>query len=283
MLMMFTLDPLHPLFTAVLEAVSATPNMTVADLHVTLKRRKESVTLQHLYRTVNRMVEEQILLKSGTTLSVNLMWLSYLQFFADRAKQTLLARGAQQVFPLKPGERKTFKVDTLLDLQTLWNHLLVQLHKAVPQKHLLKYYSHAWWQLGKHALDPAFYKRIVESGVRCYWLFGNTTVLDRYAADLHDKLMDSRLVDDPPFPKEGYCLNVYGSYAFECLFPERITRHFDFVFHNITDPKQFDPEVYSDIFVLKEPLTLKVWNNEKQAAPLRAKIEQYFLKPRGNL
>lgn len=276
---MFTLDPLHPLYTAILDAVAGTPHISLAELHATLRRRRVDITLQHLYRTVNRMVEEQILLKSGTTVSVNLMWLSYLEFFAGRAKTTILQDRSQQVFPLKDGERRMFKVHCLLDLQTIWNHLLVELYRSEPQKYLFKYYSHAWWQLGKHSLDPAFYKRITELGVRCYWVFGNTTFLDHHAADLHKDLMDVRLVEKPPFPSEGYCLNVYGPYVFECLFPEKITKHFDFIFHNVTAFEQFDPEIFSDIFLLKVPLTLKVSRSEKQAAPLRATIGQYFLKP----
>ena len=276
---MFTLDPLHPLYTAILEAVAATPNITLTDLHATLRRRKVQITLQHLYRTVNRMVEEQILLKSGTTVAVNLMWLSYVQFFTERAKAALLTQGAQRVIPLKPGERRTFKVHTLLDLQTLWNHLLVQLYRAAPQKYLFKYYSHAWWQVGKHSLDRDFYKRITEMGVRCYWVFGNDTFLDRHAADLHKDLMDCRLVDKPPFPAEGYNLNVYGSYVLECIFPERISKHFEYMFHTVASIDQFDPDIYSDIFHLKAPITLKLLHDEKQAAPLRAKIEGIFLKP----
>lgn len=281
MLIMFCLDPLHPLYTAVLDVIGANPGVSVGELHTMLRKRRMPITLQHLYRTVNRLVDEQIVIKAGTQLSVNLMWLSYLQFFADRSKKTLLdARSAEVVFPLKEGERRTFTCNSLLDLQALWNHLLVRLHRAAPARHLLKYYSHAWWQIGRYALDPAFYRYIKETGVRCHWLFGNTTFLDRHAAELHKDLMNARLVDDPPFPKEGYNLNVYGSHVFECLFPEKITKHFNFVFRTVTSLDQFDADVYNDIFLLKAPLTLKVWRNETQAAALRAKIELHFLKSR---
>lgn len=279
MLIMFCLDPLHPLYTVILDAIAANPGVSVADLHAHLRKRRTNITLQHLYRTVNRLVEAQIVIKAGTRLSINLMWLSYLQFFAERAKKVLLEhRGSEIVFPLKEGERTTFTCNSLLDLQALWNHLLVRLHQAAPGKHLLKYYAHAWWQIGRYALDASFYRRITESGVRCHWLFGNTTFLDAYAAKQHKDLMNARLTDDPPFPKEGYNLNVYGSHIFECIFPERITKHFDFIFHTVTSIEQLDLDVYNDVFLLEAPLTLKVWRNEKQAAQLRARIERYFLR-----
>ncbi len=273
---MFTLDPIHPLFTAILQTVSTSPGISIADLHTALRKKKVEVTLQHVYRTVNRLTEHQILLKAGTGVSVNLMWLSYLEFFADRSKQTLFKKTELNIFPMNNGDHKTFKVGSLLDLQTLWNHLLVELHRAAPQKLLLKYYSHAWWQLGKYALDPEFYGRIRQSGLQCKWLIGNTTVLDMYAAELHKKLMDVRLVKEPPFPSEGYCLNIFGSYIFECLFPDRLNRQFETFFHTITRVDQFESIAFSDIFTLPVPLTLKVSRNEKQAAALRPKIERFF-------
>ncbi|TSC58208.1 MAG: hypothetical protein Greene041619_768 [Candidatus Peregrinibacteria bacterium Greene0416_19] len=280
MLIMFALDPIHPLYTSVLTIVSVTPGITVAELHARMRKAGHDVTLQHLYRIVNRLTDEQILVKTGTHVAVNLMWLSYLQFFAERGKGNLQKLSVhERIFPMKEGQRRTFKVDTLADLQTLWNHLLVQLHGVAPQKHLLKYYSHAWWQLGKHALTAEFYRRITQEGVRCYWLFGNDTFLDQYAARMHREVMDTRLTSDPPFPREGYNLNVYGAYMFECLLPERLTRQLAFVFSSVSSIDQFDVSVFDDIFTLRDQITLKVTCSEKQARLLRLKIERFFLKP----
>lgn len=274
---MYALDPIHPVYTAILATVAADPAITVADVHAQLKRRGTAITLQHLYRTVNRLVEAQILLKSGTALTVNLMWLSYLQFFAETAKKTMSEHAeGPLIFPLKEGKHVTLKADTLADLQTLWNHLLVKLHRTEPQKYLLKYYSHAWWLLGAYALEPAFYKRIKEAGVSCYWLFGNASTLDRFAIEGKQDFMDARLAEDTPFPKEGYNLNVYGPYIFECVLPERLSRQFTFIFKTVTDPAQFDSTMLSDIFTQREPLKLKIWRNSARAQELRQSIGKFF-------
>ena len=81
---MFCLDPLHPIYNAILEAVAAQPGITMAQLHDTVrKKHKVDTSLQHLYRTVSRLIDDQILLKAQVKLSINAMWLSYLEFFAD--------------------------------------------------------------------------------------------------------------------------------------------------------------------------------------------------------
>jgi hypothetical protein len=277
---MFVLDPLHPIYNGIMAIVAEKPGITMADLFKALRKRKVETSLQHLYRTVARLVEGQVLLKTGKKLSVNLMWLSYVQFFAEQAKSSLTVLQADEKgFPLKEGERRTYETHTLLEVQTLWNHLLVQLYRIQPQeKYLFKFYSHAWWQVGKHALDAEFYRQIKSKGVSCYWLYGHATALDRHAMEQLEGLGDMRSAKTPPFPEEGYNLNVYGDYIFECIFPEKIAKHLGFLFHSITSFDQFDPDILADVFALGVPYKVTVWRNARQAKILRAKITQYFLK-----
>lgn len=274
---MFRLDPVHPLFDAIVDIVAKEPGIPVSRLHERLAKNGQAVTLQHLYRTVRKLGDEQMLLKTKGGLRVNLLWLTYLEYFAEKTKRTLLEDAAERVVPLKQRQRVTFKVDTLHEVQTLWNHLLIQLYRASPQKYLFKYYSHAWWQLGKHTLDTGFYRKIKEKGVSCYWLYGNDTFLDREAAGKNKDLYASRIHPNAPFPKEGYNVNVYGEYVLECLFPEQIANHFALLFQ-ARSRSEFDADLFSDVFALKGPYKVSLWRNERQAAPLRAKIGRPFLK-----
>lgn len=274
---MFRLDPVHPLYDAILEAVALKPGITVSELLEALAEKDQKITLQHLYRTVKKLCDDQILLKTKGELRVNLLWLTYLQYFAERTKKTLLENQAERVFPLKVNQRVSFKVDTLHEVQTLWNHLLIQLYRHSPEKYLFKYYSHAWWQIGRHALDTGFYRKIKEKGVSCFWLYGNDTYLDREAASKHKNLYASRIDPAPPFPKQGYNINVYGEYVIECIFPEVIAAQFDALFAAKT-AKEFNEQLFSDLFSLKGPYKVTVWRTPKQAPALREKIGRLFLK-----
>jgi|GEM_PF-2055470 len=274
---MFALDPVHPLFDAIVRAVAKEPSISVSDLHKRLKSQKIDVTLQHLYRKINQLIEEQILLKDKGTLTVNLMWLSFLEFFAGSAKESLAEAAGETVFPLKEGARLSFSADNLLDVQTLWNHFLIRLHRISPQKYLYKYYSHAWWIWSKRPLDSGFYRSIKQKGIRCLWLYGNDSFLDREAALLHQTLFDSRIATDSPFPKEGYNLNVYGEYIFECNFPDNVSRHLALLFRSIPSTSKEDRALLSDIFSLKGDFKVTIWRNAKQSARHQAAIGRYFL------
>ena len=276
---MFCLDPLHPIYNAILEAVAAQPGITMAQLHDTVrKKHKVDTSLQHLYRTVSRLIDDQILLKAQGKLSINAMWLSYLEFFADKAKRAASGATAETLsLPLDPKQRLTLRAHTLLDVQAIWNHALVQLNRLTGERFLFKYYSHAWWQLGRHALDAEFYKTIKNKGVRCYWLYGSDTPLDRHAATLHHDLYESRIATKTLFPKEGYNVNVYGEYVLECIFPDIISRQMAFFFQTVPSIDAFDAALLSDIFAMKADYKITLWRNKGQAATVRAKIAEHFV------
>ncbi len=276
---MFCLDPLHPIFNAILDIVSESPGISMGDLHARLtKEKKVDVSLQHLYRTVTRMMDEQILLKTKGKVSINLMWASYLQFFAEQTKRAAVDQQKNMpMFPLKEGERKVFELDTLVDVETIWNHVLVQLHRLTPDvKTLHKFYSHAWWQLGDKAGQKELYKRIADSGIRCHWLFGSTSFLDKHVAEQNQKVFLAKCTDEPPFPPEGYNTNVYGEYILECIFPEKIASHFAFLFRSVNSMDEFMPDLLTDIFKMKAEYKVTVWRNWRQADTIRAKIAAYF-------
>ncbi|HRH93816.1 MAG TPA: hypothetical protein PKV72_04785 [Candidatus Peribacteria bacterium] len=275
---MFCLDPLHPIFNAILEIVSKSPGISMGELHKELKARNVDVSLQHLYRTVTRMTDEQVLLKTKGKVSINLMWASYLQFFAEQTKAAAVdSHKNMPMFPLKEGERKVFELDTLADVETIWNHLLVQLYGITPDvKMLFKYYSHAWWQLGEKAGQKEIYKRIADAGIRCHWLFGSTSFLDTHVAEVNNKVFLAKCTDTPPFPAEGYNTNVYGEYILECIFPDNITKHFAFLFRSVKSMKEFDARLVSDLFGMKGKYKVTVWRNWRQADTVRAKIAQCF-------
>ena len=274
---MFLFDPIHPVFSSIVQAIAVRPQMTIRELHTYLhKNQKMDISLAHLYRTVTRMTEHQILIKSHRRLSLNLMWVSYVEFIAARAKRIQQNTGD---YPLRIGEKRVHEAQSLFDVEALWNHILVSLYRVSQVKQIYKYYSHAWWQLGRNAEEISFYQQLKERGIDCRWIFGDATFLDTLGAKRVREVYDVVTTRTPPFPKEGYNLNVYGDYIVECILPEKIARHFSFLFGNAKSEKDFDEDLFLDIFSLRASYKITVWRNPKQAAILRKKLSGYFGAP----
>ncbi len=271
---MFTIDPIHPIYSAVVEAVAVYPHITINELHEHLREHKKiDLSLSHLYRVVTRMVDMQVLIRVRGKLSVNLMWISYLEFIAERAKRVLQH---DTDFPLKPGEKRVFPAHSFLDVEAIWNHALVSLYRVTQEKELYKYYSHAWWQLGRNAEEMTFYKKLQQSGIDCHWVFGSKTFLDEAGAARVREVFPALTVESAPFPHSGYCLNVYGEYIIECVLPEKISRHFDFFFERVKSMEAFDHDLFLDMFTMRGKYKVTVWRNAKQAEILRNKIKGLF-------
>ena len=276
---MFSFDPLSPLFNATVEIVAQNPGISVGDLRTKLKQQAgQSVSLQHVYRIVTRLVETQILLKRKRQLTLNLLWLSTIELFAQTAKTRLLDdKETQTLQKLATGKRATFQAKSLKEMQSIWHHLLIQINRLVPAREeriLFKYYSHAWWLLGSGE-DAAFYERIAKRGVQCFWLIGNETYLDLLAVKNYKRIFRIAVADRPPFLREGYCLNILGAYVLECVFPKAISDHLELLFRSVRSDRDWKQSILDDIFHIHAPMTVTVTHNPKRAMEFRQKIAHW--------
>ncbi len=270
---MYTLDPIHPVYSTVLEIVAVHPNITTAEIFEQLQTMKIELSLPQLYRIITRMIDTQIVVKVHGKLSLNLMWISYIEFIAARAKRIMQHTDE---FVLNEGEKKVFEGHSLFDVEAIWNHILVSLYRMVQVKEIHKYYSHAWWQIGRNAEEISFYKQLKDRGIQCQWVIGADTFLDRLGAAHINEVYESVTTKQPPFPKDGYNLNVYGDYIVECILPDKISKRFEYFFTQVRSEEAFSQDVFLDIFSMRGKYKVTVWKNKKQAALLRATLAAYF-------
>ena len=280
---MLHVDPADPLFNAVIETLAQSPGITVAELKKKLEQMKIRVTLQHIYRVVTKLVDAQVILKRKRTISLNLLWLSYIELFAQGAREKLqTSRDLPVIDGLKDGDRVALKAGTMHEVQTLWHHVLIHIneHLEGSEVHELhKYYSHAYWLVHPDA-NRDFYKRIAKF-IHCYWLIGNESFLDCEAQRCYKDIFSIAVTDRPNFPAEGYLLNILGDYIIECILPPSVRDHLALLFRAVTSNKDWNPELLESLFHLQDSFTVNVSRNAKKSVELRGKIEH--LIPRGLL
>jgi hypothetical protein len=275
---MFTIDPTSPLFSSVIELIGQSPGITVGELQQRLRGSADiTVTIQHIYRLVNKLVEARIVMKRKQALELNLLWLSTLELFAHDAKANLQqGKDFVSVADVPVGKRAQFSVRSVQEAQALWHHILVQLNRIVPpsrERVLYKYYSHAWWIL-RDEEDLSFYERIAKHGVQCHWLIGNDTYLDRRAITAVAHIFAIATADKPPFPTQGFNLNVFGDYVLQCVFPAAISDHMQLLFNSVKSAKDWKPHLLKDMFELRMPITISVLHSPAKAAEYKAKIDR---------
>ena len=277
---MFCFDPSNPLLNAVLEVVAELPSLPVSELHARIVRDKHHpVTLQHVYRIVNRLIDAQMLLKEKGNLTLNRIWLGQLGHFASTAASHLEKDQVSSLsLPLRSGQHVIIRTDSLSGLQAMWYHALAQLYTHLKKQptEIVKYYSHAWWLLGNDESTEKFLKTVKEIGISCYWLLGNETDLDKQAVKRYEKLFPIRIARKAPFPSEGYCINVFGEYILECIFPKTIATQFQLLFSGTKTKHEDAIALLRELSAMKGRYAMKFWRNAELAEEIRSKVKRFF-------
>ena len=270
-----TLDPLHPLQSAILELLIVSPGLTMAALHERVcKESKVDVSLQNLYRTVSQMIEAQQLIREKGKLSINMVWASHLARFADQVRQHYLNSTPSILdLPTEDGKKREFFAESLGALDPLWNHILRTIAGMYDDPEWYEYNSHPWHFLGATETERRLYESL---GPRGHKIYGNDAFLDRYGVKLNTDGSDALIATDTVYPKEGYSLWLCGDYIVDCIFPEVLSQHFAFFFQTVHTIEQFHPELFADIFRMRARCRLLVWKSAKEAALLRKKFLTLF-------
>jgi hypothetical protein len=205
------------------------------------------------------------------------VWLAHLTSFVEQAKKTHAETTRILEAPLKPNERREFKADSLYALDPIWFQLLLDCAKLSQGKSCYVYNSHTWYTLGMHDQDERGWRGLTEHGTSCYFLCGNDTFLDRHGLKLLQmQNYHTAVTEDPPFPADGYNINICGDYIIEGIFPEAIRKHFALFFESVKSIDQFDAELFADVFRMKAKCKITVRRNVEEAEKLRKSIKRYF-------
>ena len=272
-------DPLHPLQSSLLEILSAEPGLSMEALRAKLGAEyDQTVSLQNLYRLVGRLIDQQVLVRSGGKLFLNAVWLSHIMQFAQRAEQHYLtAPGDAVELPAKEGGQSEYAGDSLRGLDSIWNDILLRFVDAVEERSWYAFNSHPWYNLGMFETELRLYQGLHARGIRTYMLFGGGTFLDRYGDSLiRTEGLVTAVAGEAPFAREDYAVWAAGEYLLEVVMSPLIARHFSFFFNRIESLEQYHPRLFADVFRMRERCSVKVSRSRKRADEVRRAIRPYF-------
>ena len=272
---MTAFDPLHPLQSRILEILAASPKLDVQDIHNHLKK---DVSVPNLYRIISQMVDAHMLVREDGKLSLNLIWIPHVLSFAETVRKTYTQQSKTMEFaPLKKKERREYMSESLSALDSIWFHLLMKIGNESKSKQWYAYNAHPWHVLGVPATELRGYESMGKSGLKTNMLYGNDTFLDRYGAKLvRAEKFHTAINAENPFPKEEYLLWVCDEYVIDCILPVNIAERFSHFFNSVHSIKEFDAQVFSDIFHMKARCKITLRRNKKEADKLHGVLKRYF-------
>ena len=274
---MTSFDPLHPKTGAIIELLAENKVLSTAKLiKMLLDQRKIKMSKANFYKIIVKMVDHQILVKTGDNVALNMTWATTLYKYAELIYQQK-ANDLEAFPPFKQGEQRIFSAESLDKIDAIWTHLVLYLFTQEKDKNIYVYEAHPWYLLGRPATERRMYESCYLQGKEIKMLIGNETFLDKYGYKLHKTTPCDVIINDkPPFPKEAYTFWLCGEYVIECHFPDLISQYFASFFETTKTIKTFDLDTFNGIFHIKVPAQLKVSRNKKKAEELSKSIKNFF-------
>jgi len=265
-----------PLYDVIISIFIEHQRISTQELHKYINKAI-AISLPNLYKIIGKLLDEQILIKEGTMLSLHSRRIGEFYETADKLKKAYFETSSHPI-DLKEGEMINFQANSIKDIDGIrWDIYLAvhRLHDISEPMYI--YHAHPYYALGMHKTEMAFFTA-AQKNTTVYLLFSDTWFLDNYWAELYTKagMKNVAISKKHPFLQDGYCLNVVWEYVFEFIYPKNISEFFKVFFSSTHEVKQFNKELFGKIFEMKWDCKVTVRRNKKDAEMFKKEIMKYF-------
>lgn len=239
--------------------------------------KKEKISLPNFYKIIDQLLEKQILTKEQGKIRLHAAWIVSFLDLAENIRQNYINDTTIDI-DLKDWEQKIFYASSLLDLDNTRANLLswigTQIGKNEPS---YIYNSHTYHILGMQETESVNFRNLGKQTQKVYFLIWNEAPLDIYGSELlHLQGTDAICNSKTKFLKDWYFLNVVWEYIIEVIIPQILSQYFKTFFDNTKKIKDFNPELFQQIFKMKSECKLTLRRNKKDADMFKKEIKKYF-------
>jgi len=117
--------------SAIIEILGMSKFMQIQKIHVILKEQYSiDISLAQMYKTINKLLDAQILVKQGKEVSLNLRWIEKIRSFMNRVEKNYISSVDDFTFDI--GNTQLFHADSLFALDTMRNHAVQKMITLSP-------------------------------------------------------------------------------------------------------------------------------------------------------
>ena len=129
--------------STIIEILGNQKFMQVQKIYTLLKEQYNiDISLAQIYKTINKLLDTQILVKQGKEVSLNLRWIEKVRSFVNRVEKNYVSSVDEFSFDI--GNTQIFHADSLFSLDTLRNNAVQKMIALSPGEELLFYNSHPY-------------------------------------------------------------------------------------------------------------------------------------------
>ena len=265
-----------PLYDKIFFTLAQHQDLSIQELHKHISH-KEKISLPNFYKIIDTLLENQMVTKEQGKIKLHTAWILSLFELHNNVRKTYIENNTLKL-DLKDGEQKVFYASSLVDIDNVRADLLsVIALKWWGNESLYMYNSHLYHILWIPETETTNFKNMEQQNEKVYMLVGNESVMDEHAAIIvRAQGVDVVCNEKTKFLKEGYFINIVWEYMIEALFPDVINQYLKVFFDTIKDIKDFNPEIFQNIFKMKVECKVTIRRSKSQTDALKKEIKKYF-------
>lgn len=170
--------------TIVCTLLSDHKHLTIQKLYDQATQRGLGISLPNFYKIIAKLIDEQVVVKKDGTLQLHGMRVQHTVMLADKIKTNYLHDDAINIDKIKPGQNKIFEATSLYELDIIRTDIFGELYAKNTGQEAYYYNSHPYHILGMPDKEKTNLEELGKKMAKTYFVFGNTTFLDQYGADM---------------------------------------------------------------------------------------------------
>lgn len=225
---------------------------------------KRSYTKQGVYKCLNTLLKDEVIVWKGTTVAINLM-------YAKREIDKLTDLFNKKQILLKPIQGATYKIKSLKELDDLFTQIFIQIVEGLNKKEtydFLFYDVHNYTYINKQGTVNWYIEYLNKLG-RVYLLVGSKSLLDIDAA----RSMNSIKVYNID-KKWNYYISVLGDYVIHNYIDKNVMTKMSLIMNK--ESKSEAEKELKELELIKGSFKIEVKKDREEASKINKYFRKYF-------
>ena len=261
----------------VISILSAEWPLTGKKIYNRIRKQHElPVTYQAVHKTLKKLVEDEILIKTEKNYELSNEWINKLSDFGRNLKKTYEDHGAVSMDEIFDGHITNLTFTNLYDYYVFMIDVFDRL--ANYDKNLYCHFYHLYWALSASVKEFKGLKKMISKYKAGYLLCKGNTHADKIVAAFYKSLRKGNT-----FIKFGVnCANeceffVAGDYVIQIFLDDKLKQLLDSSYKGLTKPTPPSlRKLYNSLFTEKVKINFVMHKNPSLAKQIKEKTLKYF-------
>lgn len=245
--------------------------MTSKVIHAGLSKEGRNVTIQAIYKALNALISQEVVLKHSTMYSLSEEW-------RKRAIRALERKYSP--FELAEGERISLDLSSLVHLDEQWKNIVLPLHDLYPGFPSFFYNPHELWlhlSDSRTASELAYFKSFKDTKTLAFYAIGGSTLHDKefkqqFQNEYFQISSGNRFFPDTDYP------TIFGDYVIMTRISPTLAKAIENIYETSTNTIELTKNIQALEFENKK-IKLIIERNHHKAKRLRKKLAADFHIP----